>query len=93
MMLDFPDGFMAPGAKWGETDVTEHGMDMQNNAPVNLSAIITLLYTGRALSTQMLTLCLESPLESVQGLIVLNVLVMCAPSVQRSQQVLQKVPI
>ena len=40
--------------------------------------------------SQMLTLCLESPLESVQGLIVLNVLVMCAPSVQ---QVLQKVPI
>ena len=34
MMLDFPDGFMAPGAKRGETDVTEHGMDMQNNAPV-----------------------------------------------------------
>ena len=32
--LDFPDGFMAPGAKRGETDVTEHGMDMQNNAPV-----------------------------------------------------------
>ena len=34
MMLDFPGGFMAPGAKRGETDVTEHGMDMQNNAPV-----------------------------------------------------------
>ena len=34
MMLDFPDGFMAPGAKRGETDVTEHGMDMQNKAPV-----------------------------------------------------------
>ena len=34
MMLDLPDGFMAPGAKRGETDITEHGMDMQINAPV-----------------------------------------------------------
>ena len=34
MMLDFCDGFMAPGARRGETDITEHGMNMQNNAPV-----------------------------------------------------------
>ena len=34
MMLDFPGGFMAPGAKRCEADVTEHGMDMQNNVPV-----------------------------------------------------------
>ena len=28
MMLDFPNGCMAPGAKRGGTDITEHGLEM-----------------------------------------------------------------